>query len=934
MQDNPSAMGGDDGACTGGAPNPWETMTEAELAAMTNRFGGQGQVCDMGGAEVFINGQQLPRDAMGYPCDPQNPCDGSREGFEMFFASDAGSQIPSSFQEQIWEVIAAGGDDPRAMIPMLIGSGVLGADGNPQRPGRPSVAGGDQQPTTAQPQDGRNNGGRGGAGRGGLGGGNRTAGGRGGAGGSDRTGIQARSINVAVPDPTNFSQPLRGFDASDVYRDNRAYQHALDKGGYTRRPGQDTFNLGDEPLNNGLSPGTHVFHAMLSGGYGRFQTGWSGGYWEIVNADGDRVAGGPTDGVVTDAGGDFEFTIEDPVDYSASSRAGCACTDPCSNTHLSRGRTRTTETWYCAIEDTETCDLAGTFRGRRLCLVEDLTVRIITRTRAAGISWSIDDGSMYSGPVKSNIYIGGRAGLADDHYFVGSLAGLTINSRPLQSAEIECMYLAGEQNIGQCSDARSVGFYSSLRRPWDDSEDDVTLHGNTYLDRHLGAVMDGSRDYVTFADRGFLQGDFTISFWFQKKTACATPGRWEFLYSQAIDDTGAFWRSDGAAIEIYFSCSRDDRRGGGDSVRTYLRDDEQNVAAFDINIDEFRSGGPITSQWVHYLLSVDQGSRRSPGSLKLYIDGVPTGVSDDPPTELSGRGDDGGNSWRSGRGDRDDDGQQTITFPSWLSNAETNLAYPNPEQLNGRLRGFTGLSETYSTWRDQTIALDDLAADTEYTINFGNAADNGGWFMINATQVNEVTESCVATEHDPVQCLQESEGGLVNISGTMMGFDDNCCTSAGQGACAAGFTYVQGTAGCGRSWGDRVSSTWCVPESTVMTSNCSYTAGDETTCGTDSCTYTAGVTGIYPNLLTQELHGMPGTATFTTPSADWLGSWDSGGIFMTMHTPGDWDLEARLNTELVWSIDDTSLSGPRTGHVFLGSRSDVTAPCNVYTIYT
>ena len=78
MQDNPSAMGGDDGACTGGAPNPWETMTEAELAAMTNRFGGQGQVCDMGGAEVFINGQQLPRDAMGYPCDPQNPCDFAR----------------------------------------------------------------------------------------------------------------------------------------------------------------------------------------------------------------------------------------------------------------------------------------------------------------------------------------------------------------------------------------------------------------------------------------------------------------------------------------------------------------------------------------------------------------------------------------------------------------------------------------------------------------------------------------------------------------------------------------------------------------------------------------------------------------------------------------------------------------------------------------
>ena len=914
------AAGG--GSCTGSQPSPWESMTPEERAAASNRFGGVGEVCDMGGAEVFINGQLLPRDAMGFPCDPQNPCDGSTgDGFDQLFSQGPASRLPSQFQNVI-QMVALGGDDPRAMMPMLFGSGMLSPDGTPQRPpgDRPTVAGGADQPALQQ-QNGRGDrggatadgrGGRGGGGRGGNStatggrGGNSTAtGGRGGAGGADRTQAgRDRAMNVAVPDPTNFSRPLRGFDASDVFRDNRAYEFPLNKGGFnTGDNGQPVPN----PRGNGLAPGAHVFHGMIAGNGRGFSNGWSGGYWEIVNGQGDLLAGGPVNGLVTDTGGDFDFTIEDPTDYDASSRSGCACTTPCSNVHRNRGRERTTETWYCPIEDAENCDMEGVFRTNRLCLIEDLTVRIVTRTNAAGISWSIDDGHMYSGPVKSNIYIGGRAGLSDDHYFIGSLAGLAINSRPLAMHEVECMYLAGTESIGQCDSPSNVGFSASLRSRRDD--DPVTTHDHAFLDRDNGATFDGQRDYVTFADKGYMsRGDFTISFWFLKKTACENPGRWEFLYSEAALEDGVFFQSEGAAVEVYLACSQDEERGG-DSLRTYLRDDDGQTAAFDINVDEFRSGGPVTSQWVHYLLAVDR-----PRSIRLYIDGTPTGVSDDPPTELTGRSGGGGDSWRSGRGGAStDDGQQTITFSPWLANAERNLAYPNPEELSGSLGSFRGFAEVYSSWRDAVVPLDGLEPDTTYTINFGNGVDNGAWFVINATTVRGVPESCLPTGHDPAQCLEGPVNGTLSL-------DNDCCARPSTAGCAEGFSYVQGPS----CWGEEIYTTYCFPDSQAeseRTADCGFTAGDASSCAA-SCDYTY-VAWEGDNLLTQQVGAAPGSATFTTPASGPGETWQPGGIFMSMHSPASWEMAEAVAAEIVWSIDGTDLSGPRQNTVYLGSRSDV-----------
>lgn len=915
------AQGGAGDSCTGATPDPRDSMSAEERAAMRNRFEGQGQVTDNGGAEVYINGMKLPMDAMGYPCDSQNPCDGRAAGV----IRPTGQNALSERMQAASQVISAGGDDPAAVMAMIFARG-------DQRPPQGN------QPT--QQDSNRGNRGSGGGGTGGQSGdsGNSPRG----AGGTNRTqGGRDPVINVAVPDPTNFSRPLRGFDSSDVYRDNRAYEIELAKG--SPRPGTGP---GDGPTGGGLAPGAHVFHAMFTGG---FQAGWSGGYWEIVDSNDDIVAGGPVAGRCDGQRQcDMDFTLEDPVDYDEDGMGGCQCQEPCSNTYQSRGRTRTSESWFCRVNDRDNCAMDTFWGGNfRSCLVEDLRVRIVTRTNAAGISWSIDDGAMYDGPTKASIYIGGRAGLLDDHYFVGSIAGLTINSRPLEQHEVECMYLAGEENIGKCGPAESVAFQASMfGNPRDstppltpdavgaEGDNPVTLHGHTYMDPSFGAVLDGQRDWITFLDRGYTSNDFTISFWFAKKTSCENPGRWEFLYSESADDDGAFFRTNGAALEVYLSCQRDgdrqDRRGqDGDILRTYIRDTREQRAAFDINLDEFRSGGPITSEWVHYVLAVDDRA------IRMYIDGTPTGPSTSPVEDDGGDGNrwgDRGRRLQYGGGDSGrDDGQtdlpggQTLTFADsgfwrWMSDPEQNLAYPNPERLNARLR--FEMAEVYNTRRDSAIMLDGLAPDTTYTINFQNGVDAGGWFMINSTVVaevpgveaaDEVLEACVpfCENVDLTSRWVTTVCGLDPIPAyNIPGWCSYTPANATAGI-AAFCVSINDTSACG--------STTPLADEPRCPLGCSYQAPAE------AVEFVQGVTGEYINLVTQHLTGFAGSTIFTTPPATQTAAWEAGGIFLTMHTPAtnNWDTTARLAAELKWDIEGTDLMGPATNEIYLGSRSDV-----------
>lgn len=146
-------------------------------------------------------------------------------------------------------------------------------------------------------------------------------------------------------------------------------------------------------------------------------------------------------------------------------------------------------------------------------------------------------------------------------------------------------------------------------------------------------MLDGNRDYLTFEDTGFTRGEYTIGFWFSRRTECHQPGRWEVLYSVAEDPDIAFWRDNSAsAVEIYLSCNQDppppppsrwDRgprntdEAEGDILRTHLQDDCGNVVRFDIAMTDTGSTGVVTTQWVHYLVSVGRDG------VTVYIDGEP-----------------------------------------------------------------------------------------------------------------------------------------------------------------------------------------------------------------------------------------------------------------------------------------------------------------------
>ena len=92
------------GSCTGSSQPARPSGPDAP-----NRFGGRGPVqVDNGGVQVFVDGQELPNAAFGYPCDDTNPCDGRQPG-----ASATGSFGGSGLAQ----MIAAGGDDPAAVMP-------------------------------------------------------------------------------------------------------------------------------------------------------------------------------------------------------------------------------------------------------------------------------------------------------------------------------------------------------------------------------------------------------------------------------------------------------------------------------------------------------------------------------------------------------------------------------------------------------------------------------------------------------------------------------------------------------------------------------------------------------------------------------------------------------------------------------------------------
>ena len=313
-------------------------------------------------------------------------------------------------------------------------------------------------------------------------------------------GSQSWMTNVAFPNPANFSRPLSTLQASEVYESRQTYNIQLD----------------------GLFAGQHYMYAYAGATWGR-SSGWHGGWFELKDQFGDRVAGGEVDGVVEGEKLQVDFVVEE-----GNMEVGCICRSPCSNKYMRGGRERTDERWHCEPRNSQECDMEMfdiRFDGRgnlRECTVDGYTLTIRTESTARDVSWQLDDGSEYAGPHKAPIYIGAKANMQGDAFFVGSMAGIQISGAAFPRNTVECMYLAAEENIGRCADPRGMAFKADLlaqvdgtppktRVPADmtlerDTDSvataDITMYGETHLDRDYGAIFDGVNDYLTFEDTG------------------------------------------------------------------------------------------------------------------------------------------------------------------------------------------------------------------------------------------------------------------------------------------------------------------------------------------------------------------------------------------------------------------------------------------------
>ena len=115
-------------------------------------------------------------------------------------------------------------------------------------------------------------------------------------GGGAWDGTTSGNDNSAVPDPSNLSPPLAGFDLEEKYSDFADYN--------------TTFSL---------SSGTHVFT-----GSDTEADGWHGGYWTIMTADThERVAGGRVDGQIMETRHATNFTV--PNYTSPMAAVGPSC---------------------------------------------------------------------------------------------------------------------------------------------------------------------------------------------------------------------------------------------------------------------------------------------------------------------------------------------------------------------------------------------------------------------------------------------------------------------------------------------------------------------------------------------------------------------------------------------------------------------------------
>ena len=428
-----------------------------------------------------------------------------------------------------------------------------------------------------------------------------------------------------------------------------------------------------------LEPGRHTFH-----GVDTYGDGWQGGWFEILDQDGVRIAGGETDGVVESDTNDVTFS---------ASRTNSAT----------------------------------------------VTVHIRTGDWANEVQWSIDDGIVtnddgettgYGGPVStSDIQIGGT-GYGG---FAGQLGAVSIVGHTIEANEAKCLYESGAAFVGTCPN-----FESRWSNSWlvldDDVPEDASLRGDAFVNGKWGLTLDGSGDYMTVPGESLpayaASGEFGVSMWFTR-VECRAQGRFATLFSHKLQDDGTPWwdrAMDSSSVEISVGCADAGTHSTieGDLVRTIIVDDAtpRQRMAFDWSLSSVADNGPANRQWVHMVLSVRHEQTQ------VFVDGLPVST------------------YGFGLDDPEDTNPDTMTQNAWMTDAAENLAYqstatiPGPIRLQQNVWGGFGLSG-YGDRDDYFVEAELDAGDhiIHAVDTFGDGWQ-GGWFEVSLCTGRSAAAPC------------------------------------------------------------------------------------------------------------------------------------------------------------------------------------------------
>ena len=324
-------------------------------------------------------------------------------------------------------------------------------------------------------------------------------------------------------------------------------------------------------------------HTFLGDSTSRWGSGWNGGFFEIFSSAGELIAGGTQDGMITDDGANvFAFTLEES---------------------------------------------------------QTVTLHIKTARYAHYIRWTIDDGSVFSGPPPGLPFTVGAWSPSSSSSFSGAMGMVSIHSTDLDATQAECLYQFGLNYIQICEDPQEDMRHLVFDGAFGDDQTGQLL-GNTYFDDG-NLVFDGANDQVSISGGAVLRYPsrerFSISMWFTRKECQPGVEEFEQLFYHGSE------RSPNAAstsqVSVFIGCSQ---VGGdalstldGDVVRTVLEDVAGNQAVFDWSVSAERTTGLINQNWVHMLLSVNVDRDYTRHAASVYVDGFPVTTYGFPAAETS-----------------------------------------------------------------------------------------------------------------------------------------------------------------------------------------------------------------------------------------------------------------------------------------------------------